>query len=155
VKTEPKLKIIITNDGWPFFFKKNLVSKGGCFCFWATAPLPAMKAAPVVPLAARPRDACSLEVGGGGGRRQGRERRRWTREWGTSVGKGKKKRKKKKKKRTKRSEGREVAAAGGGGQLDVFLIGASNPPFSFSHTKLHVFPSSEALLDCGTHICCC
>jgi hypothetical protein len=51
------------------------------------------------------------------------------------VGKGKQKRKKKK---SKRLEGREVAAAGGGGQSDGFLIGASNPPFS-SLTQKYTF----------------
>jgi hypothetical protein len=54
---------------------------------------------------------------------------------GPPWGKGKKKRKKKK---TKRSEGREVAAAGRGGQSDGFLIGASNPPFS-SLTQKYTF----------------
>ncbi len=134
MKTEPKFKIKLLMMDGPF--KKSLFGfKKGIVVFGATAPLPAMKAAPGVPLAARPRDARSLEVGGGGSRRQGREGMRWTREWGTSVGKGKRK----KKKKSKRSEGREVAAAGGGGQSDGFLIGASNPPFSSLTPKYTLF----------------
>jgi len=69
-KTEPKLKIIITNAGWPFL-KKSFWFLKGVVVFGAAAPLPAMMAAPGVPLAARPRDARSLDVGGGGGRREG------------------------------------------------------------------------------------
>ncbi len=51
--------------------------------------------------------------------------------WGPPWGKWKKK-------KTKRSEGREVAAAGGGGQSDGFLIGALNPPFS-SLAQMYTF----------------
>lgn len=115
------------------FLKVFLVLKG-CCCFWGSRT------------AARDEGGTGCPPGGEAARRSlagrwwwrrhegrephgGRDGRQGTREWETSVGKGKKK------KKTKRSEGREVAAAGGGGQSDDSSLAHQIRPSLLSHTN--------------------